>query len=87
MLDWCSLCKTSGESILHILLHCSIAQEMWNFIFSLFGIHWVMPNGVSALLECHRGGGMQKLSDPGALEKNPPLHLLVHLVGKKFQMF
>jgi hypothetical protein len=25
---------------------------MWNFIFSLFGIPWVIPSGVAAQLEC-----------------------------------
>ena len=30
----------------------SVAQEMWNFIFSLFGIPWVIPSGVAAQLEC-----------------------------------
>ncbi len=41
---------------------------MWNFIFSLFGIHWVIPSGVVALLEClGGGGGLQKLLDSGVL--------------------
>jgi hypothetical protein len=52
VLDWCCLCKESGESISHLLMHCSVAQELGNFIFSLFGIHWVMPCGVVDLLDC-----------------------------------
>jgi hypothetical protein len=43
MLDWHCMCKNSGESSSHLLLHCSVARELWNFIFSLFGLQWVMP--------------------------------------------
>jgi hypothetical protein len=52
VLDWCCMCKENGESISHLLLHCSAAMEIWYFMFSIFGIHWVMPGGVLALLSC-----------------------------------
>lgn len=26
-----------------ILLHCSFTRDFWSFIFSAFGIHWVIP--------------------------------------------
>ena len=38
ILDWCCLCKNSGESISHLLMHWSATREVWNFIFSIFGI-------------------------------------------------
>ncbi len=50
--DWCCMCKESGESISYLLLHCSAAKEIWSFIFSIFGIQWVMPGGVLDLLAC-----------------------------------
>ena len=34
----------------HLLLHCPIAYELWSMVFSLFGIHWVMPYKVIELL-------------------------------------
>jgi hypothetical protein len=46
------MCKRNGESISHLLLHCPIARELWNFIFSLFGVQWVMPQGILDLLAC-----------------------------------
>uniref|UniRef100_A0A2N9IB72 Reverse transcriptase zinc-binding domain-containing protein n=1 Tax=Fagus sylvatica TaxID=28930 RepID=A0A2N9IB72_FAGSY len=52
VLDWCCMCKENGESISHLLLHCSAAMEIWSFMFSIFGIQWVMPGGVLALLTC-----------------------------------
>ena len=52
VLDWCCMCKKSGENILHLLMHCLVARKVWNFIFSIFGIQWVMPCGVLDLLSC-----------------------------------
>jgi hypothetical protein len=42
VLDWCWMCKMSGESISHLLPYCEIDSALWNSIFSLFGLHWVM---------------------------------------------
>uniref|UniRef100_A0A2N9G1A5 Reverse transcriptase zinc-binding domain-containing protein n=1 Tax=Fagus sylvatica TaxID=28930 RepID=A0A2N9G1A5_FAGSY len=42
----------SWESVNHLLLHCTVAQELWSLIFALFGIAWVMPRGVVDLLSC-----------------------------------
>ncbi len=50
VLDWCCMCKKNGESISHLFLHCSAAREIWNFIFSIFGIQWMMPCGIIELL-------------------------------------
>ena len=46
------MCKRCGESVDHLLLHCSISYEMWSMIFCLFGICWVMPERVVDLLDC-----------------------------------
>ena len=50
VLDWCYMCKKCGESVDHLLLHCTIACEMWSLVFCLFGIHWVMPQKVLSCL-------------------------------------
>jgi len=46
LLNWCYLFKSSKESVDHLLFHCSVANELWTFVFSLFGVHWVMPKKV-----------------------------------------
>ncbi len=56
LVEWCCLCKKSGESPEHLLLHCSYAQALWSFAFSLFGISWVMPAQITDLLTSWMGG-------------------------------
>ena len=64
IMDWCCMCKNSGESPSHLLLHCSIAQDLWNFILSLFGLQWVMPRDVRDLLACWWAGrGRSKIKE------------------------
>lgn len=43
MLDWCCMCKRSGESVDLLLLYCPIACEMWTMVRCLFGLQWVVP--------------------------------------------
>ena len=63
VLDWCGMCKRDGESVDHLLLHCSIAQEIWDLAFSMFGVFWVMPRRVTDLLYCWPGLPKQKAGD------------------------
>ena len=39
ILDWCYMCKSNGELVDHLLLHCPIVYELWSMVFTLFGIH------------------------------------------------
>jgi hypothetical protein len=41
----------------HLKIHCEYARELWSLIFCMFGISWVMPRKVSALLHCWRRKG------------------------------
>ena len=34
----------------HLLLHCNFSHALWNGVFEVFGIQWVMPKTVSSLL-------------------------------------
>jgi hypothetical protein len=38
VMEWCYMCKTSGESIDHLFLHCMVATELWSTILQLFGV-------------------------------------------------
>jgi hypothetical protein len=53
----CCLCKSDGETIDHLLLHCKIARELWYAIFSRFGLSWVMPSSLANLFACWWMGG------------------------------
>ena len=34
----CCMCYCSREIVDHLLIHCSMAFELWNFIFRMFGV-------------------------------------------------
>jgi hypothetical protein len=38
VVEWCCMCKKSGESIDHLSLHCEVARELWSYILKLFGV-------------------------------------------------
>ena len=39
----CFLCYAEEETINHILVHCPKARVLWDLVFSLFGVNWVLP--------------------------------------------
>jgi hypothetical protein len=60
VINRCDMCKSSDETVDHLLLHCEVASTLWDAIFSRFGVAWVMPKCVVDLLACWwslRGGG------------------------------
>jgi hypothetical protein len=61
--DWCCMCKEAGESIDHLFLHCHTARELWDLVFSMFGLRWVMPCHVVDLLACWTGQNRRSRSD------------------------
>jgi len=38
VIEWCCLCKKSGESIDHLLLHCEIARDLWRVGYATNGV-------------------------------------------------
>jgi len=55
VMDWCSICKSVGESIDHLFLHCMMATELWRALLQWFGVEWVMPKSVKDMLGSWRG--------------------------------
>jgi hypothetical protein len=55
VMEWCYMCKISGESIDYLFLHCMVATELWSTILQLFGVVWVMPQSVKDMLGSWRG--------------------------------
>jgi len=49
------MCKTCGESVDHLFLHCEVTTKMWSVLLQLIGAVWVMPRRVSELLGSWRG--------------------------------
>ena len=42
MLNRCYMCKGEEKTSDHSLLHCLKARILWQPIFALFGVEWVM---------------------------------------------
>lgn len=49
--NWCYMYK-KDESVNHLLLHCPVAWELWNSLFLLINVSWVMPRSI---IELFRG--------------------------------
>lgn len=46
MVNKCYLCMNAVESCNHLLLWCPAAYDLWNMIYGLLGIKWVMSGAV-----------------------------------------
>ena len=81
VMGWCYMCKRSGESVNHLLLHCPIAFELWSIVWSLFGVIWVMPQSVADLFASWQVPfGRQRNID---LWRAVPHCVMVSLAGKE----
>ena len=38
------------QSVHHFLLHCSVVSSLWEIIFSLIGVYWVLPKTIKEAL-------------------------------------
>jgi hypothetical protein len=57
VIDWYCMCKKSGETFDHPLLHCEIANALWNSILDFFGSMGHAPSR-NRFLSCWRGSGV-----------------------------
>ena len=55
ILDWYYMFKCNSKSVDHLFLHCLVALELWDMVFDLLGVYWVMPMSVVGLFACWQG--------------------------------
>ena len=46
----CFMCLQNEETIDHLLFHCSKTRVLWELLFTLFGVSWVLPSLVRETL-------------------------------------
>ncbi|XP_059671114.1 uncharacterized protein LOC132316672 [Cornus florida] len=51
----CCLCKTTGESVNHLLIQCSEARDVWSMLLGAFGLPWVFSKSTVDFLENWKG--------------------------------
>ena len=47
--DWCIMCRHYEETVDHLFLHCEMAYRFWSFVFTTFGLSWVIPRSIPDL--------------------------------------
>jgi hypothetical protein len=50
MVGWCCMCCNAGETGSHLLVHCSLASDLWSLVLRSFGVLWVFPDHITDLL-------------------------------------
>ncbi|OVA15199.1 Reverse transcriptase zinc-binding domain [Macleaya cordata] len=46
----CEMCGCCEETASHLLLHCSVANEVWNFFLGAFSLRWCSPSSPAAMI-------------------------------------
>ncbi|RVX20823.1 Protein HUA2-like 3 [Vitis vinifera] len=46
----CLLCCAADETIDHLLIHCTKSKVLWDLLFTLFSVQWVLPLSVKEVL-------------------------------------
>lgn len=49
---WCALCKSDGETVDHMFIHCPYALKVWWLLLGEVNAVWVTPKGCFKLLSC-----------------------------------
>uniref|UniRef100_A0A803PZR8 Reverse transcriptase zinc-binding domain-containing protein n=1 Tax=Cannabis sativa TaxID=3483 RepID=A0A803PZR8_CANSA len=47
---WCVSCKSSGEEVEHLFLHCKFSSKLWSMLLEEFGLIWALPRSVPQML-------------------------------------
>lgn len=60
MVNKCSFCKDEEELTSHLFVHCTRTRILWQLVFSLFQIEWLMPTSVKGTLLSWHGSFVGK---------------------------
>ena len=77
----CFLCHEKEETIDRLLLHCTKTRVIWDLLFTLFRVSWVLPSSVRETLLNAWFICRQKAQE--GVESNSFLHILAGLEGEK----
>ena len=69
----CFMCLEKEETIDHLLLHCSKTRVLWDLLFTLFGVSWVLSFSVRETLLSRRGSFVGKKCK--TVWRAAPLHI------------
>ena len=50
LVNRCFLCQEAEELVDHLLLHCRKTRVLWELLFSLFGVNWIISGSVRDML-------------------------------------
>ena len=64
------LCQKEEESTEHLLILCDLTRDLWHFLFSLFGVHWVLPSTVKRVLLSLHGSFVGSGKDVTSFQNN-----------------
>ncbi|RVX18352.1 hypothetical protein CK203_006746 [Vitis vinifera] len=77
----CFMCLEKEETIDHLLLHCSKTRVVWDLLFTLFGVSWVLLSSIrETLLSWHGSFVGKKRKKEWRVTS---LHFLDDLKGQK----
>ena len=79
LVNWYCMCRADAESIPHLLLHCSVAHQLWTVAWVIFGMVWVQPGTVREVLLSWEGGRVGRRRKK--IWRWVPLSYVVNLVG------
>ncbi|RVW62551.1 putative ribonuclease H protein [Vitis vinifera] len=69
----CFLCLENEETIEHLLLHCSRTRVLWDLLFTILGVSWVLPCSVKETLLSWHGSFVGKKRKK--MWRAAPLHI------------
>ncbi|GMP59190.1 hypothetical protein CsSME_00022569 [Camellia sinensis var. sinensis] len=56
--NWCCLCGRASELVDHLLIHCPVSSRLWMLVVTVFGLVWVQPGFVFAVVQSWVRGGL-----------------------------